>query len=280
MAAAPRFVGEEMANWGDGPDPPDVLCRTASGKEVGVEITKWVEPSQLQTGIERERLENNYLKIVQSENKARPGHIGRVFLYDKGLRIAQGDAIGFRAELFDFLERENAKPEVSLDPQRSIPPGYWETVRAWETPQGAPVSSFGAYPLLRKYLDNVWIFPRYRRQLLSAGMPWILFETTGGPYTPEWMVKAAIDRIAAKIAKYGAEKLAAKHSLGEFDLLCHFCDEALLHNTPIEAAGFGFPQLAAAVKDALCAAPKVFDRIFLYHPFEDIGVVQVYGAGA
>jgi hypothetical protein len=98
-------------------------------------------------------------------------------------------------------------------------------------------------------------------------------------YTPEWMVRAAIDRITAKIVKYQAEDVPAKHSLREFDLICHYCDEALLHNTPTEGVDFGFLQLAAKVKHALCNAPDVFDRIFLFRPFEKAGMVQVYGVG-
>ena len=66
-------------------------------------------------------------------------------------------------------------------------------------------------------------------------------------------------------------------SLAEFDLVCFYCDEALLHNTPIEAVNFGFPELTAKVKQSLGTVPGVFDRIFLFHPYEAIPTVQVYG---
>jgi hypothetical protein len=276
LVAAPQFAGEDIATWFDGPDPPDVICTNASGKTIGVELTKWVEHDQVTDGRGRELLENSYLEIIGSEREPRPDHIGRVFLHDKSLRMKPQDGPHFRVQLFEFLARENAKPEPSLNPQFSIPEGYWNTVRSWNTPQGAPVSDFGVYPMLEKYLNDVWIFPRQRREQLPAGMPWILFESTGGQYTAEWMVQAAIDRIRAKLTKYEHEDIRAKHSLGEFDLVCYYCDEALLHNTPIHALEFGFQQLAAKVRHALTTAPNVFDRIFLFHPHEEIPAVQVY----
>jgi len=276
IAANPRFAGEEIAHWSDGPDPPDVLCVGASGKVIGVELTKWVEHGQVTTGRGRELLENSYLKLIGSNNEPRPEHIARALLYDKSLRMKPEDAPGFRTQLFEFLVHENAKPEPSLNPAFSIAAGYWNTVRSWNTAQGAPVSDFSAYPLLGKFLEKIWIYPQKFHREPRAGMPWILFESPGGAYTAEWMEQAATDNILAKINKYRKQNLRGQHSLGDFDLLCYYCDEALLHNTPIHTAGVGFQQLAAVVTRTLTTAPKVFDRIFLFYPYEDIKVVQVY----
>jgi len=276
LAAAPGFAGEDIANWSDGPDPPDVMCTAAAGKTIGVELTKWVEHDQIEGGRGRELLENSYLNIIGSENEPRPDHIGRVFLHDKSLRIKPKDAPHFRSQLFGFLARENAKPEPSWNPECAITAEYCDSIRSWNTIQGAPVNNFSSYPMLEKYIEEIWIYPRQRREKLPAGMPWILFETPGGEYTPQWMLQAAIDRIQAKIRMYHGDDIRGRHSLGEFDLLCFYCDEALLHNTPIYAVGFGFQQLAADVRQALTSAPKVFDRIFLFYPYEDIKVLQVY----
>jgi len=132
--------------------------------------------------------------------------------------------------------------------------------------------------MLEKYLDDVWIFPRQKMKNLPAGQSWVLFEGSGGAYTPDWMVQAAIDRICAKIKKHEHDNLRTNHSLAEFDLLCYYCDEALLHNTPIDGIGFGFPQLASRVAQALANEPKVFDKIFLFYPYDKEQVVQVYSA--
>lgn len=103
LAAAPRFTDEAIASWSDGPDPPDVVCSTASGKVIGVELTKWVEHSQVTAGAGRELLEKSYLKIIESEKEPRPSHIQRVLLHDESLRIEQTDKVEFRNQLFKFL---------------------------------------------------------------------------------------------------------------------------------------------------------------------------------
>jgi hypothetical protein len=276
LAAAPRFAGQDITNWSDGPDPPDVLCMGATGQTIGVELTKWVEHDQVERGKGRELLEISYLEIIRSEDEPRPDHIGRVFLCNTSHRIKQKDETHFRTQLFELLARENAKPEPSLNLGFSMPAGYRNSVRSWNTPQGAPINDFGSYPMLKKYLKEVWICPRQSRDERPAKLPWILFEASGCAYTPQWMVRAAIDRIQAKIRMYQSNGIRIRHSLGEFDLLCYYCDEALSHNTPIHAVESGFQQLAATVKQALMTAPSVFDRIFLFHPHEDIKALQVY----
>jgi hypothetical protein len=250
---------------------------TASGRRIGVELTKWVEHQQVTAGRGRKLLENSYLAVIASEREPRPEHIGIVHLHDKSLKLKQADTAQFRAELFDYLTCQNEKPAPMLNPPLPIPQGYWNTVRGWDNPQGAPVRDFGEYRMLEKYLADVWIFPRNRHLLIPPSMPWVIFESTGGRYTSDWMVHAAIDRIQAKVTKYAAENLRGSHSLSEFDLVCFYCDEALLHNTPIESVDFGFPELAARVSHALANAPAVFDRIFLFDRYEAIPAVQVYG---
>ena len=47
LAAEPEFTCDPIGSAVDGPDPPDVLCVTISGKKIGVELTKWVEREQL-----------------------------------------------------------------------------------------------------------------------------------------------------------------------------------------------------------------------------------------
>ena len=107
----------------NGPDRPDVMCSTASGKTIGVELTKsvWTWPDQ---GRERPGVFGEQLSQPDWQRKwPRPDHIGRVFLYDKSLRIRPKDVPHFRTQLFEFLDWENAKPEPSWDPECSITAG-------------------------------------------------------------------------------------------------------------------------------------------------------------
>jgi hypothetical protein len=78
LSAEPSFAGEDIATSSDGPDPPDFICTTASGRTVGVELTKWIENAQITASKKRESFENSYLKIVASENEPRPDRIGQV----------------------------------------------------------------------------------------------------------------------------------------------------------------------------------------------------------
>jgi hypothetical protein len=278
LGAAPHFAGETITAWSDGPDPPDVICSGASGKTIGVELTKWVEHTQVTTGSGRTLRENQYLRVVRSEDEPRPEHVGRVFLYDKSMKLKASEQNQFREEIFALIEHENVKsklPELHLRPQITLQ--FWASIRTWDTTQGAPIIDFSAYPILAKYLEKVWIHPRSSRPSLYVGQPWIHFESQGAAYSPGPMVNAAIDGIRKKIIKYGSDDIRTRHKLGEFDLLCFYCDEAMLHNTPIHVVGFGFYELAEQVKQALVMAPAVFDRIFLFHPHELAKVVQVYG---
>ena len=259
LAATPLFAVEAIASWSDGPDPPDVLCSGMSSKTIGVELTKWVEHNQVTAGAGRERLEESYLKIIASETEPRPNHIRQVLLYDKSLRIEHADRVEFRNQLYTFIAAEN-----------------WKKVRSWHKPQGAPVDDFSAYPLLEKYLEKVWIYPRSNNDPPLVDVEWIEFQLPGGAYTARWMMQAVIDRVCQKINKYQNADIRSQYALHEFDLLCFYCDEAMLHNTPIHSVGYGFPQLAEQVRQNLKTAPKVFDRIFLFHPHEAPKTIQVY----
>jgi hypothetical protein len=260
-AAHPRFAGEDISSAQDGPDPPDVICTTVSGRTVGVELTKWVNHDQVTSGRARELLQNSYLKVVGSENEPRPDRIGWVWLLVQPKRIRPADQLQFRSELFALLTKENAKSEPE-----------------WDAPQGSPVEDFAGFPVLQKYGVGLWVYPRSRMQVIPAGYAWVMFRPNGGAYTHEWMVQAAIDRIFAKIEDYEDRKLHEQHSLSELHLLCYYCDEALLHNTPIHTIGFGFPELTIRVVQALASDHGVFDRIFIYNPYENCKVVQVYPA--
>ena len=98
----------------------------------------------------------------------------------------------------------------------------------------------------------------------------------GGAYTTEWMMQAVVDRIGDKEIKYENVDFRALHVLQEFDLVCYYCDEAMLHNTPIHGIEYGFPELAGQVKQIIRDSESVFDRIFLFHPHETPYAIQVY----
>jgi hypothetical protein len=285
IAAAPLFAGEPIADARPGPDPPDVLCEAASGNIIGVELTKWLAAKEVKEGADKAGLEKSYLRIIESEKEPRPEHIGSVRLYTKSsLRIKGQDEFAFRSQLFQLLNTENAKPAPSMpSPSLPIPAGYWSTVRHWDTLQGGQISDFAGFSMLEKYLSHVFILPRKLFPEIpefpapSVGIPWVDFQLLGGAYSHELMVQGAIDSILAKVEKYKLKDPRATCSLNEFDLLSYYCDEAVRYNPPAGTAGFGFEQVAVEVRENLTTIPAaVFDKIFLFNPYEDEKALQVY----
>jgi hypothetical protein len=274
LTSAPQFAGEQIAVWFDGPDPPDILCTASSGKKIGVELTKWVDENQVRHGKQREKLERCFLSIIRSENRQRLEHIGKVLIRDNARLIATNEADEFARQLFNMLHAENAKSAPSLA-RRPIPPGYWSTVRTWDTDQGASISDFPLYPMLQKYLDSVWIFPRHRYQHIDADEPWVIFDNQGGPYSRDWMVRALVENVTKKITKYSMNNLRASHTFAELDLLCYYCDEALLHNAPYDQTDSGLTSISIHVGRILRGSPRVFDRIFLYDPHTNIRAIKI-----
>ncbi len=106
-----------------------------------------------------------------------------------------------------------------------------------------------------------------------------MFRPAGGAYTPEWMMQAATDRIFAKIGAYEDRDLHSEQSLCELHLLCYYSDESLQYNTPIDAPGFTFSNLASRVAQLLATDHGAFDRIFLFNPYEKPTTFQVYCRG-
>jgi hypothetical protein len=258
LAAEPAFAGESIGSAIDGPDPPDVLCATLSGKRIGVELATW-------SSSDRDRLaswvsfEDGYLRIIESANHARPAHIGWVWLRPRRSSVKPEEVPDFREQLYEFLARENSLS----DPE-------------WDQPLGAEVSNFFGFPIVADYLDSVWIFPRRQLERLQPGQDWIKFEGTEMSLAPSWVFGAAIDRVVTKIAEYEERSLHVTHSLHELHLVCR-CDESLLSADFIpRPSKLDFRSFAARIGNVLADEHGVFNRIFLFSPYEAPRVLQVY----
>lgn len=274
LSAVPQFAGETIKNWKPGPDPPDVLCATTSGKRLGVELTKWVHEDQVRDSKHREKFERHYLTMIQSENRQRPDHIGQVHIQDKSKLAAPHERTEFVRQLFDFLYAENSKPAPSYG-KEPIPLGYWSTVRVWDVGQGALLSDFAGYPMLQKYLDHIWIFPRSHYQQFHPSEPWVCFDDRGGAYSHDWLVRALATNVTKKIIKYSANDLRALHNLEEFDLLCYYSDETLVHNTPYDQSDSAILSISKQIRGLLPTYPPVFDRVYLFDPHVQMKAIKI-----
>lgn len=165
----------------------------------------------------------------------------------------------FRDELYEFLARENSLS----DPE-------------WDQPLGAAVRNFVGFPVIEEYLDSVWIFPRRELERLQSGHAWINFENSGALDAPSWMLGAVLDRILAKVADYEHCNLQLQHALDELHLVCCYNEQALLAHAAPEVLRFDFAAFVLRVGRALANEHGVFDRIFLFNPYEGRKVLQVY----
>lgn len=257
--SAPNFAGRTLKSVTWGGDPPDVLCMDDQGNRVGVELVQWLNEAQTAASKKQFSLEKSYNDVIQSASVEPPANIGFVFLYAR-LPLAAKDSGAFRKELYDCVEHVAAKyPE-------------------WEDPQGYLFNDFGHYPCLSQHLDGLDFYSDERRSHAQLGIDWIGFRSHGGAYTTDWMRDALLENIERKIAKYAKphNKLKLEQQrLSEFYLLAYY-DEAVLHNTPYDAPGFGFREIVAIAANKLAVTPHPFDKVFICSPLEQPSVQRVW----
>jgi hypothetical protein len=259
LAAEPGFASDGIGSAVDGPNPPDVLCATLSGKKIGVELASWNESEQVKWRKTRKSFEESYLRIIESANHVRPHRIGWVWLHPKRQQVSPQDMSSFREELYEFLTRENGLSDHD-----------------WDQPHGASVQNFAGFPTVAEYLESVWIFPRRELANFPVGQNWIKFENSGAASAPSWILGAVVDRILAKFADYEDRNLHVRHKLDELHLVCRYDEQALLAGVVPETSGFDFAGFGLRVGRALSNDYGVFDRIFLFNPYEARKVLQVY----
>jgi hypothetical protein len=265
LAAAPDFAGEAVRDWHQPKqDPPDVLCSTVSGRQVGLELTGWIDEEQIADAKSIESMENSIRKAIQPEPPNNTEHIHFAWLLTlPKARVNPADAAAFRTELLQLVEEIDKR---------------WDAEEEWHSLQGCWWRDFSRYSTLGKYLSEVRFFPRSAFRNWSStkgGQHWLTFPLRGGAYSEEPMVAALQDRLSDKIQKYAARP----GGLDEFDLLVHY-DLAWAYNSPVETLTFKFADAARAGADFIGDDPGAFDRIFLFVPHNETQkVFQLYPRG-
>ena len=146
----------------------------------------------------------------------------------------------------------------------------------WDQPLGAAVQNFIGFPVIGDYLDSLWIFPRRKLESLQSGHDWIRFENSGAISAPSWILGAVVDRILAKIAEYEDRNLHVRHALDELHLVCRYSEQTLLADVAPGASRFDFAAFGLRVSRALANEHGIFNRIFLFNPYEAQKVLRVY----
>lgn len=249
LAAMPMFAGSRVEHWSQPTqDPPDVRAELLDGRKIAVELTSWLDESQISYEKKIAMIEASFRDALKPEPPNETEHIDIVWLDPKNC-ITPVDMADFRNELLLLIQ--------ALD-------NDWKNSSLTNSPPIPVRQDFTKYPTLSKYLKAIKTFQRRETLVCTTKerLPhWITFQLRGGAYSPDSMVQALVDCIWRKTKKYSAKPADAK----EFYLLVHY-DKAWLYNSPV--SGFE-SEFAEAVKDAaakLGHSTGVFDKIFVFVP--------------
>ncbi len=242
----PDFAGR-LIEWEEGTDPPDVICFDKVEKRLGVELAEWLNEGQMKASKLRERIEESFLKVIQSQDVASLSNIEIVWLNTKPKTLLrESDAEAFRSEIYALIEKVNSDSGSNKD---------------FNSPQGFSVQDFTGHPSLDYYLQDLHFFSGSNVNT-HLGIPWIRFRNWGGAYTPNDAVDALLEIMDKKTSKY--RNLHQEQNLDELYLLIYY-DQALFYNTPFIAPNFGFQQIVEIANRRANINPGFFQKIFLFN---------------
>ena len=252
LTALPMFAGSCVTTWQQpAQDPPDVEADLADGRKVAVELTSWLDESQIGREKKIEMVEASFRSAIQPEPANETEHIFLVWLAPKR-RMPPADWAAFRPELMMLIE--------AID-------GDWGNIPWSDSPQGFSWNDFTKYPTLEKHLSSLDIRPRrpaMASTMRKGELHWITFPARGGAYSPDWAVDSLVQCVTAKTTKY----VAKPTGVSEFYLLVHY-DKAFIYNTPVYGIDTGYAEAVEAAAARIGGVVGVFDKIFVYVPVAD-----------
>lgn len=222
---------------------PDILAVTTSGKRIGIELKSWINRDQIEKARRRERIQERILEAigVQPPNETRS--ISHIWLRPKEVRFDARDAVNFRAELFRLIDETDREDAKFGQRQKDM-------------------VDFTTYPVLDKYLGGVRFFLSSKRRFTKR---WIRFPSSGGHYSPNEMLETLTRALLAHRSDKRYKDLRAHLGLDEVYLLVHYDFKAFAYNTPFDAPGSGFKEVASFARKVLGGDGGYFDRVFLFH---------------
>ncbi len=246
----PDFAGRPV-RWRPGEKPNYILCGDNDGKIIGVELAEWLNEKQMKEFKRREKVENSFLRVIQSEQIAAPANIGLVTLMRESesqslTPLQTADAQGFRRELLALIR--DLDPTCGLIQDTEYPQGYWH-------------GDFSNYPTLRRYLGHIHVLQRSKIPT-SLGGRWIVFPNRGGAYDPQDAIDALLSVLDRKTSEHSG--LHQEQAVDELHLLIYY-DQGWFYNTPFTAPGMGFREIAQIAAQQTVKTHGVFSKIFLFN---------------
>jgi hypothetical protein len=270
LMSAPQFVGEEIVEWVQPTDEsefPDVICMSASGRRIGVELGEWLNEAEMQAAKSMERLQDSMLDAVGRQGANTSENIYFVWLLPKQkARVKPTEAGEFRRQMFMCLQECDRR---------------WPNERLWHSPQGHRVSGqdLAAYPGLAKYLSGIQLFPReaYKgrppngrkvKRQWPAGVNWITFPARSGTYSEDTMLQPFRQLLSDKLQHYGAAGTG-------FDHLCLvvYYNQAAIYNSPVETSEF--TDTVATANEFFSGDSDPFDSVFLFVALDSWRIFKV-----
>lgn len=251
----PRFESG-ILKWEPGPDPPDFIGTRKDGTKVGVELTEWLDPRQASVSIRRTEVRYAFWKALNINASACPRNCSAVQVSLKeGVRLNKKHESKFCAEFFKLI--------AHLDKN-------WELLVA-----GSPLptwTDFSGYPTVAKYVSGLTFLthPLNRRNEKQ----WVIFEGTGGAYTPRWAAESLLTRIRTKTTRYRG--ISKTHGLSELVLVVHYGLKGILHNTPYQGTNFGLNDILREAASELRQNAGPFQRVYLYLAFNEGPLIEVW----
>jgi hypothetical protein len=255
LKAAPDFAGERVADWKqpvDAKDFPDVICRTESGRCVGVELGEWLNEGQLANSRGLQVIQDSVLQVIAPQPTHSCENISIVWLHvRRRLRVRPADGPALRAELLALIDKFDQE---------------WQY--AWR-PSGHTVTDLAGWPTLARYAEAVRLWSRWRwvpdgeprwvqEKTWPAGIDWIVFPARGGAFSEKDMIVPLMRVLQDKVQHYGG-----KAGFDRVYLVVYY-DMAVLYNSPVETPTFTFENAAAEAREVIAGDRGIFDAIFLF----------------
>jgi len=254
ISVKPHFLGSKTRVTG--PEPPDVIITDVHDRQLGLELTEWLDKEQTTPSISNQDNEMKWLEILNSEDRPRSKNFQFIRVeFHNGTRYSQWEEVSFRKEFRSLISYvvENWEDEMEGTPQK-----IW--------------NDFTNYPTLAEHVSLILFHNWPGRE----SQRWVLGTGKGGAYDPRQMTRALLERIEEKKKKPNYVNLKTQRHLSELVLLVHYGIRGLMHNWPFEGMNWKIEDVVSEARANLVQNPGPFDQAFLYLAYNEGHLFTLY----
>jgi hypothetical protein len=261
LRVSPDFLGEKVVDWEQPEDEkefPDVICKTESGRRVGVEIGEWLNQEEFSARIVITRLQRSFLDAIGEQGENQTNNIGVIVLSPAGKKpIKPADIIDFRSQLFSYIKEVDRR---------------WPNEEFWQGRGGyrAPDSELIEYPLLKKYLTEIHFHPSKWEKLRQEGQNWIMVSSLAGWVSEETTHQTLLGLLKGKATHYGRSGTG----FDSLSLVIYY-DRAVLNLSPAETRYYKFEDHIQDARNHITSDMHPFNSIFLFIALDEGRVLRI-----